>query len=265
MGAPTHTVAPPAELTDADRAFALPRLGGMARPDGVVIVSERFWAFARVDGTLREGSMPHPPAWAQGVPLLRGLTRLGMSLSPLFSRAGAARAREKAVLAAGVLAPFGFVFLPNRAGVVAGLTITVALIAMLLRGRALALHGAEHRAIAAVEERRMGATWRGEAKPTRFSPRCGTNFAAIALPVTLLAQRLWPLAPALWTPAVVTAVSLAFSMELWRFVQASVHRPVQALLLPGLGLQRLTTREPRLDETQVALRAVASVLRRELA
>jgi hypothetical protein len=236
----------------------------MARPDGVVIVSERFWAFARVDGSLREGAMPHPPAWLQGVPLVRGLTRLGMSLSPLFSRAGAARRREKILLGAGVLAPFGFVFLSDRMSVLAGLAITVALVAMLLRGRALALHGAEHRAIAAVEERRMGATWRGEAAPTRFSPRCGTNFAAIALPVTLVAERLWPLAPALWTPAVVTAVSLAFSMELWRFVQGSAHRWVQALLLPGLGLQRLTTREPRLDETQVALCAVASVLRREL-
>jgi uncharacterized protein YqhQ len=187
-----------------------------------------------------------------------------MSLSPLFSRTGAARGREKAVLAAGVLAPFGFLFLPDRAGLVAGLAITVALVAMLFRGRALGLHGAEHRAIAAVEERRLAATWHGDATPTRFSPRCGTNFAAIALPMTVAAERLWPLAPALWTPAVVTAVSLAFSMELWRVVQASAHRPVQALLLPGLALQRLTTREPRLEETRVALRAVAAVLHREL-
>ena len=34
--------------------------------------------------------------------------------------------------------------------------------------------------------------------------------------------------------------------------------------VPGLLLQRLTTREPGLDETQLALRATASVLRREL-
>lgn len=260
-----RSAAPPSELALADRAVALPRLGGMARPDGVVIVSERHWAFAHVDGSLREGSMPHPPAWAQRLPLVRGLIRLGMSLSPLFSRAGAARGREKAVLLAGVLAPFGFLFLPDRAGLFAGLAITVGLIAMLFRGRALALHGAEHRAIAAVEERRLAATWQGEARPTRFSLRCGTNFAAIALPMTFVAERFWPLAPALWTPAVVTAVSLALSMELWRFVQASGRRPVQALLVPGLALQRLTTREPRLDETQVALRAVAAVLRRELA
>jgi uncharacterized protein YqhQ len=188
-----------------------------------------------------------------------------MSLSPLFSRSGATRRRERLLLILAVVAPFGFVFLPDRVGFFAGIAITIGLLAMLLRGRALALHGAEHRAIAAVEERRLAATWRGEARPTRFSPRCGTNFAAIALPMTFVADRFWPLAPAVWTPALVVAASLALSMELWRFVQASARRPVKALLLPGLGLQRLTTREPRLDETRVALAAVESVLRRELA
>src|SRR3954465_1856093 len=48
-------------LKRADTALALPRLGGMARPNGVVIVSERYWAFAAVDGTIREGRMPQPP------------------------------------------------------------------------------------------------------------------------------------------------------------------------------------------------------------
>src|SRR5439155_17758731 len=103
------------------------------------------------------------------------------------------------------------------------------------------------------------------AKPSRFSPRCGTNFAAIAMPVTFLADRVWPLAPALWTPVVVLTLSLALSMELWRLVQRSSGRFWQDFLLPGLAMQRVTTCEPRLEETQVALAAVASVLRRELA
>jgi uncharacterized protein YqhQ len=47
-------------------------------------------------------------------------------------------------------------------------------------------------------------------------------------------------------------------------VQGS-RRLARIVLLPGLGLQRLTTREPALDETRVALTALASVLRRELA
>ena len=116
--------------------------------------------------------------------------------------------------------------------------------------------------IAAIEERRAVATWNGEAKPTRFSPRCGTNFAALVLPVTWLAERVWPLPVALWTPLAVTGLSLAVTMELWRAVQAKPA--LRLLLLPGLALQRVTTREPDLEETRIALRAAASVLAREL-
>jgi len=83
------------------------------------------------------------------------------------------------------------------------------------------------------------------------------------MPLTWLADRLWPLAPELWTPVVVTALALAASMELWRAVQARTL--LKPLLLPGLALQRVTTREPELEETRIALRATASVLARELA
>src|ERR687888_990749 len=93
------------ELDRGDRAAGLPRLGGMARADGVVIVSERFWAFAGVDGSLREGSMPRAPRRVSGLPLVRGLLRLGASLSPLFPRTRVARARERWFLAAAVVAP----------------------------------------------------------------------------------------------------------------------------------------------------------------
>src|SRR4029450_105815 len=109
----------PEVLVRADASGSLPRLGGMARPDGVVIVSERFWAFARRDGKLIEGRMPSTPAslarvprarsspppprrdgkLIEGrmpstpaslarVPLARGLARLAMSVAPLFRRSG---------------------------------------------------------------------------------------------------------------------------------------------------------------------------------
>jgi hypothetical protein len=249
-------------LARADAAVCLPRLGGMARPDGVVIVSESHWAFAGRDGTLREGTMPTLPGWIHRVPLARGLARLGLSLAPLFRRSGVAGRREKPFLLAALLAPFLLFLLPGPWRTPVGIVATLALGFWMLRGRVLRLHGAEHRAIAAVEERRLLATWEGAARPTRFSPRCGTNFAALALPVTWLADRFWPLAPELWTPVAVTAVALAATMEVWRFAQVGQLR---ALLLPGLALQRLTTREPTLDETRVALRAAASVLSRELA
>ena len=76
-----------AALFNRADATVLPALGGMARPNGVVIVSERFFAFAGRDGSLLEGEMPRLHGLARRVPLLRGIARLGMSvwrfMSPL--------------------------------------------------------------------------------------------------------------------------------------------------------------------------------------
>ena len=252
------------ELEQGDRASAEPRLGGMARAGGVVIVSERYWAYAGIDGSLKEGEMPRPPRSLRAVPLARGLVRLAASLSPLFRRTGVARGRERLFLLAAVFAPLGLVFAPNWVGLAVGAVTTVALLGWLLRGRTLYLHGAEHRAIAAAEGRRLVETWSGKARPSRISLRCGTNFAAMLMPVAVLGGRLWPLPATALTPLVVSVLALALTMELWIIVQCS-RRLARIVLLPGLGLQRLTTREPELAETRVALTAVASVLRREFA
>jgi Protein of unknown function (DUF1385) len=254
----------PEVLVRADASGSLPRLGGMARPDGVVIVSERFWAFARGDGQLLEGRMPSPPATLARIPLARGLARLAMSVAPLFRRSGVAKRAERRILLLAIFAPFAFVFLPSPLALIGWLTVAAGLVAWIFRGRTLNLHGAEHRAIAAVEQRSLVSTWTGEARPSRFSLRCGTNFAALVIPVTVLAEQIWPFQAALWTPVVVTTLSLALTMELWRAVQESSRRGARVLLFPGLVLQRATTREPSVDETRVALTAVASVLRREL-
>lgn len=239
----------------------LPRLGGMARPNGVVIVSERFWAFAGVDGSLREGEMAQGPSALRRVPLVRGLLRLGSSISPIVRRDGIVRTGERWFLIAVLLAPLALFLLPSRIQLVVGVLLSVTMLAWLLRGRTLRLHGAEHRAIAAVEQRRLLPTWAGTAHPSRFAARCGTNFAALVLPVAAIFDRIAWSVPA----AAVAILSLSLTMELWVAIEGRTHRVARAFLVPGLLLQRLTTREPRIDETQVALRAAASVLRRELA
>jgi hypothetical protein len=244
----------------ADALPRLPRLGGMARPNGVVIVGERFWAFAGVDGSLREGAMPQAPKALRRVPLARGLIRLGSTISPIVRRDGVVPSRERWLLIALLVAPLALFVLPARVQFVVGVLLSVAMVAWILRGRTLRLHGAEHRAIAAVEQGRLLSTWSGTARPSRFAARCGTNFAALVLPVAVLFDRVaWSL-PA----AAVALLALALTMELWVAIEGRTHRFARAFLVPGLLLQRLTTREPRLDETQVALRATASVLRREL-
>ncbi|HUQ23998.1 MAG TPA: DUF1385 domain-containing protein [Gaiellaceae bacterium] len=251
-------------LARADHAGPLPKLGGMARPNGVVIVSEHYWAFATSTGELHEGEMPSKHRSAARIPLVRGLMQLVASMAPLVRGRGVARLRERLFLLVAMLAPLCFVLLPSRLELPAGILTTALILVWLFRGRTLRLHGAEHRAIAAAEERSLAATWNGEARPSRFSPRCGTNFAALAIPVTALFDRVAPttVAPTFMS-GLVAVVAIGVTMELWKAVQHPSGL-LRGLLLPGLALQRVTTREPELADTRVALRAVASVLSREL-
>jgi len=119
---------------------------------------------------------------------------------------------------------------------------------------------AEHRAIAAAETRRLVDSWHNVARPSRFSPRCGTNFAALLVPVSLVLERVWIVPPTGLTPVFVSVAALTLTMELWIAAQRWLSSVGRVLMLRGLVLQRLTTREPELDDTRVALRAVAGVL-----
>jgi Protein of unknown function (DUF1385) len=250
-------------LARADAADSLPTLGGMARPDGVVIVSERFWALATTGGALREGEMPAVRGFLVQLPLLRGLAKLGSALSPILRNDGVARPRERWMLGAALIATFTLVLLPHLAASVGEVALTAVLLGWMLRGRTLFLHGAEHRAISAAEQRHLSETWHGRAQPSRFAARCGTNFAALVLPVAAVLDHFAPRSTAAYAPMVVALLALALTMELWRLIQRGSGW-LRPLLLPGLALQRLTTREPRLEETRVALIALASVMRREL-
>ena len=102
-------------LARADGTAELPRMGGMARADGVVIASADHWAFAARDGSLREGSMPQPPEALRRVPLVRGLIRLFSALAPLFRGAGVAGRGERLLLVAALLAPLSLIVLPQSA------------------------------------------------------------------------------------------------------------------------------------------------------
>jgi uncharacterized protein YqhQ len=249
-------------LKEADAERSLPPLGGMARAGGVAIASEKVWSFSRVDGGLSVASMPRPPRLLAKLPLVRGLVKLGLALLPLFRRGGAAGPRERLVLLLALIAPLPLLAAPAGARGIVAVTLTAGLLVWMLRGRTLRLHGAEHRAIAAAEERTLVDTWYGRTQPSRFSPRCGTNFAALLVPVSLLLERLWILPTASLTPALVTLAALTVTMELWLAAQRLLSSVGRFVMLPGMVLQRLTTREPRLEDTRVALRAVAVVLSR---
>jgi hypothetical protein len=206
--------------------------------------------------------MPSPPRPLARLPLVRGLVKLGLALAPLFRSGGAAGPRERIFLGAALAAPLLMLLVPAPARGPIAVALTIGLVLWMLRGRTLRLHGAEHRAIAAAEARSLVDTWQGVARPSRFSPRCGTNFAALLIPVSLLLDRFWILPTAWLTPVLVPLAALTLTMELWLAAQRLLTSVGRFVMLPGLLLQRLTTREPSLEDTRVALRAVAVVLSR---
>jgi uncharacterized protein YqhQ len=132
--------------------------------------------------------------------------------------------------------------------------------------RVFQYHAAEHKAINAYEAG-------DELVPERvqtFSlihPRCGTAFLLWVMVIGIfvfafVGQPAW-----YWLIAsriVLLPVIAGIAYELIRFAGKHQSNPLlMTLLAPGLWLQRLTTREPTLDQIEVSIRALQEVLRRE--
>jgi uncharacterized protein YqhQ len=147
--------------------------------------------------------------------------------------------------------------------------VYIALVSLLpdLR-RVFQYHGAEHKTINALE---AGAelTPTSVQKYSLIHPRCGTAFLlwvmVIAIFVFAFVGR-----PALhWlilSRILLLPVIAGLAYEVIRFAgKHQKNRVLMTLLAPGLWLQRLTTREPTLDQIEVSIQALQRVLEREQA
>jgi uncharacterized protein YqhQ len=132
--------------------------------------------------------------------------------------------------------------------------------------RVFQYHGAEHKAINALEAGDE-LTPTNVQKHSLIHPRCGTAFLlwvmVIAIFVFAFVGR-----PALhWlilSRILLLPVIAGLAYELIRFAgKHQGNRVVMTLLAPGLWLQRLTTREPTLDQIEVSIQALQRVLERE--
>lgn len=129
--------------------------------------------------------------------------------------------------------------------------------------RVFAHHGAEHKAVNALE---AGANLVPE-EVERFStahPRCGTSFMLLVLIIFIVLASLLG-RPALWlrvlSRLVLIPVVAGVAYEAIKFSASHRHWPVVGLLMaPGLWLQRLTTREPDRPMLEVAIAALRAVL-----
>jgi uncharacterized protein YqhQ len=143
----------------------------------------------------------------------------------------------------------------------------IALISLLpdLR-RVFQYHGAEHKAINALE---AGAELDPE-RVQKFSlihPRCGTAFLLWVMVIGIFVFAFVGRPTWYWLIAsriLLLPVIAGLAYELIRFAgKHQDNRVLMTLLAPGLWLQRLTTREPTIDQLEVSIRALQSVLRRE--
>jgi uncharacterized protein YqhQ len=132
--------------------------------------------------------------------------------------------------------------------------------------RVFQYHGAEHKAINAFE---AGEELTPE-RVQRFSlihPRCGTAFLLWVMVIAIfvfafIGQPWWPYLIA--SRVLLLPVIAGLAYELIRFAgKHQRNRILMTLLAPGLWLQRLTTREPSLDQVEVSIRALREVLRLE--
>ena len=127
-------------------------------------------------------------------------------------------------------------------------------------------HAAEHKAINAYE---AGEELTPE-RVQRFSlihPRCGTAFLLWVMVIAILVFAFFGRPDWYWLIAsriLMLPVIAGLAYELIRFAgKHAGNRAVMTLLAPGLWLQRLTTRQPTLDQIEVSIRALEQVLERE--
>jgi uncharacterized protein YqhQ len=132
--------------------------------------------------------------------------------------------------------------------------------------RVLEYHGAEHKVISCYEAGDELAPERA-ARYSRLHPRCGTSFLLVVMLVAIVVFA--PIGLPVWWVLVLTRIVgvpliAGLSFELIRWAGRNrVRGWVQAIIWPGMQLQRLTTREPDLEQLAVAIAALRAVLDRE--
>jgi uncharacterized protein YqhQ len=280
-------------------------MGGQAVMEGVMMRGVRSWAVAvrTPEGDI-EVQVHDAPRWAERyarIPLLRGVMMLAESLSLGFKALTWSANRqvpEEERLSKGamtgtiafalVLFTGLFILLPafgargldrwvplqgfwlHAAEGALRLALFVGYLLLIGRlrdvRRVFEYHGAEHKSIAAYENR-VEVTPESAQRFTTEHVRCGTNFLLIVMVITIVVYAFvgrpgWPLLVASRVLLIPLIAGIAY--EIIRFAARHMDsRAVRVLMRPGLALQQLTTREPTLDQLEVAIRSLRAVMTAE--
>jgi uncharacterized protein YqhQ len=129
--------------------------------------------------------------------------------------------------------------------------------------RVFEYHGAEHKVISCFEAGDELTPQRAKLY-SRLHPRCGTSFLLIVMIMAIFVFA--PVGLPAWWILVLTRIvgvpliaGLSFEVIKWAGRNRR-RRWVQAVMYPGMQLQKLTTREPDLDQLAVSIAALQAVL-----
>ncbi|MGL4935259.1 DUF1385 domain-containing protein, partial [Cetobacterium sp.] len=138
--------------------------------------------------------------------------------------------------------------------------------------RVFQYHGAEHKSIYAYEQH-LELTAENAKKFTTLHPRCGTSFLLIVMFIAIIVftglDFILP-PPSSFATKLLTKVVLrvlfmpliaGISYELQRYTSNHLDNIfVRMIAAPGMALQKITTKEPDLDQLEVAIVAIKVVL-----
>jgi uncharacterized protein YqhQ len=277
-------------------------MGGQAVLEGVMMRGATTYAIAvrEPTGGIKVDVRP-VPGWAEkwrNVPIVRGVLGLGESLGLGYKALTwsanqqmpeeeqvSEKAMSVAVIVAALVFSAIFIILPALAGnslkhlfsgsfplfeALARLGLFVLYLGVVGNlhdiKRVFQYHGAEHKAIAAYEN---GVELTPETAQ-QFSTahvRCGTNFLLTVMVVAIAIYSVIPrpnLAFVVASRIVLIPVIAGVSYEIIRLSAKNIQRRwVRVLMRPGLWLQKLTTREPALDQLEVAIASLRAVMTAE--
>jgi uncharacterized protein YqhQ len=277
-------------------------MGGQAVLEGVMMRGASKWAVAvRTPDDEIKVDVRDVPGWAEryrNIPIVRGVMGLGESLGLGYKALTwsanqqvpeeeqvSEKAMGGAILVAVVFFSALFIVIPAVAGhslagwfhgsfpLVEGLVrLALFVIYLLVIGflpdirRVFQYHGAEHKSIAAYEND-VELTPETAQQFSTAHVRCGTNFLLTVMVIAILVYSVIPRPNLLFvigSRIVLVPVIAGISYEVIRISARNVHRKwVRALMRPGLALQKLTTREPSLDQLEVAIASLRAVMTAE--
>ena len=255
---------------------APPRVGGMAFGNGVLMRSQRWWAWARDDGSVVDG--PVLTVLDRHSLLRLPVVRSAVVFVEMIAMAIRLHRRNGLRPAAALLAWLGLAMVASVAlsalvpdvvpGEVAGyvvvqvLSFALALLA-LRQGMGKTVwryHGAEHKAVNAYEAGADLSDAEVVMTYSRIHDRCGTNLVAIIF-LLMLGSLLLGDQGALLS-AVYAVLAVAVSLEFFRLIVRWPRSLASRVCLSGgKALQRcLTTREPAYEHLDLACAALRRVL-----